>query len=255
MRMKKTSFLPVIIISLFQLAHAQTAPQNQTQTINVGIKDQPCDFINREQASFQDFGNLCKYEKLNTALPDPTLERVGWFGDSITEGWGSGIIGLNPQDTINRGISGQTTPQMRLRFRADVINLKARILHIMAGTNDIAGNTGPTSFERMKDNFRSMCEEAAQNNIKVVIGSILPARAFSWRPGIESAEIIRKFNSWLKSYADSRNFIFVDYHSAMTESDGGLPSIYSIDGVHPTPAGYAVMAKLAREAISKAAGQ
>ncbi len=236
-------------MALFQTVKAQS------QTISVGIKDQPCDFIAGEQATFQDYGNLCKYEKLNFALPAATPERVIWFGDSITELWAKGIIGLNPLDTLNRGISGQTTLQMRLRFRADVINLKPKIVHIMAGTNDIAGNTGPTSFDWMKDQFRSMCEEASQNGIKVVIGSILPARAFSWRPGIAPAESIKKFNSWLKSYAESRGFIFIDYHSAMTEADGGLPKVYSNDGVHPNAAGYAVMAPLAAEAISKVAGQ
>lgn len=217
--------------------------------VTVGIQADPCALVQRSNDLVQDFGGLCKYEKQNKALPAATTRRVVYFGDSITELWRNGIPGLVSSDTINRGYSGQTTAQMKIRFRADVIKLKPRIVHIMAGTNDIAGNTGPTTLERIKDNFRSMFEEAKRHGIRVVIGSVLPARAFSWRPGIRPANTIRTLNAWLKSYAKTMGHEYVDYHSALTENDGGLPLLYSRDGVHPTPAGYAVMRRLAQDAI------
>ena len=238
-----------LILSAVMAVIATTAG---AQTITVGIKDSPCDFINSSNSATQDFGGQCKYEKLNAQLPAPGAQRVVWFGDSITEFMRNGIVGLDPADTINRGISGQTTSQMRVRFHSDVINLRPLAVHIMAGTNDIAGNTGPTSLERMKDAFRSMAEEASANGIKVILGSILPAKRFSWRAGISPAETIRTFNSWLKDYADKKGFIYVDYHSAMVDSQGGLPAQYSNDDVHPNDAGYAVMKPLAAEALARA---
>ena len=238
---------PFVLTTLFAFSTLSFA-----QTITIGIQNNPCDFVVREQAIVQDYGGLCKYEKKNAALPEAGPLRVVWFGDSITELWGGGIKGFVSSDIINRGISGQTTTQMRVRFHQDVISLKPRVLHFMAGTNDIAGNTGPTSVERMKDAVKSMCEEASAKGIKIVIGSILPAKYFSWRPGIKPAESIRSFNSWLKSYAEVNHHVYADYYSALTDNEGGLPVEYSKDGVHPNQAGYAVMAPIASAAITKA---
>jgi len=218
----------------------------------VGIQARPCDSVQGGNNLALDFGGFCKYEAKNMALPRASTKRVVYLGDSITEGWGTNLIGLDQQDTINRGYSGQTTSQMRVRFRADVINLKPRILHFMAGTNDIAGNTGPTTVERIKDTIRSMCEEAQAHGIRVVIGSILPATHFDWRPEVRPAETIRTLNSWMKSYAELKGFIYADYYSALTDAQGGLPRAFSADGVHPNAAGYAVMAPIAAKAINDA---
>ncbi len=205
----------------------------------------PCDQIQGQNNLAQDFGGLCKYEKANAALPPATTNRVVYLGDSITEGWRNLIPGIDPNDTINRGYSGQTTAQMLVRFRADVINLKPKIVHLMAGTNDLAGNTGPTSLEKIKNNIRSMGELARIHNIRVVIGSIPPAKSFSWRPGMKPAEDIRTLNTWLKAFAQMNSFTYVDYHSALTDAEGGLSPEHAPDGVHPTAAAYAIMTNLA----------
>ena len=212
----------------------------------------PCEQIQGQNNLSQDFGGLCKYEQSNAALPATTANRVVYLGDSITEFWRNGIVGLDSKDTINRGYSGQTTSQMLVRFRADVIDLKPRIVHIMAGTNDLAGNTGPVSIDRIKNNIRTMCELAQMHGIRVVIGSILPAKAFNWRPGMKPAEDIKTLNKWLKTYAENSGFVFVDYHSAMTDFEGGLPRLYADDGVHPNQAGYALMWNLAHMGIYEA---
>jgi lysophospholipase L1-like esterase len=177
---------------------------------------------------------------------------VIYFGDSITELWRDGIVGIDPKDTLNRGYSGQTTSQMLVRFRTDVINLKPRIVHFMAGTNDLAGNTGPITFEKIKNNIRSITEFAQMHGIQVVIGSILPAKVFSWRPGMKPAQDIQTMNKWLKTYADNSGFIYVDYYSAMADAEGGLPVELSQDGVHPSPAGYAIMKNIAAAAMRQA---
>ncbi len=230
----KAVLLMFISLSVF----AQTAAMNN-----------PCDQIQGQNNLAQDFGGLCKYEKANAALPPATPNRVVYIGDSITEGWRNAIPGLDPNDTINRGYSGQTTPQMLVRFRADVINLKPKIVHLMAGTNDLAGNTGPTSLDKIKNHFRTMCELAKVHGIRVVIGSIPPAKSFSWRPGLKPAEDIRTLNNWLRTFAETNGFVYVDYHSAMTDSEGGLSAEYAPDGVHPTAVAYALMTKLATEAM------
>lgn len=212
----------------------------------------PCEQIQGNNNLTQDFGGFCKYEKLNGALRPATPNRVVYLGDSITEGWRNGIPGIDPADTLNRGYSGQTTAQMLVRFRADVIELKPKILHLMAGTNDFAGNTGPTSLEKIKNNIRTMTELAQMHGIQVLIGSVLPAKAFSWRPGMKPAGDIRAFNKWLKAYAENSGHVYVDYHSALTDEEGGLPAEYAQDGVHPTAAGYAIMKSLAENAIREA---
>lgn len=212
----------------------------------------PCDLIQGNNNISQDFGGFCKYEKANAALKPATQNRVVYLGDSITEGWKNGIPGIDPTDTINRGYSGQTTSQMLVRFRADVINLKPKILHFMASTNDLAGNTGPTSLEKIKNNIRTMTELAQMHGIRVVIGSVLPAKVFSWRPGMKPAEDIRALNVWLKAYTEKSGHTYVDYYKVLVDSEGGLPSEYAQDGVHPTPASYEVMRTLAEAAIREA---
>ncbi|MGB3152042.1 MAG: SGNH/GDSL hydrolase family protein, partial [Maribacter sp.] len=153
---------------------------------------------------------------------------------------------------INRGISGQTTPQMLLRFRQDVIDLKPEIVVILAGTNDIAGNTGPSTLEMISDNIKGMAELAHANGIKVILSSTLPAYDYPWKPGMEPADKIIALNKMIKTYAEANNHIYLDYFSAMVDDRNGLPKKYAEDEVHPTTEGYKVMEPLVEQAISKA---
>lgn len=175
------------------------------------------------------------------------------MGNSITEGWSN----INPdffsgKPYINRGISGQTTPQMLIRFRQDVINIKPYVVIINAGVNDIAGNTGPSTLEMIEDNISSMAELAKINGIQVIIASVLPAFDFPWKPGLKPAEKIASLNVWLKNYCLINKLIYLDYYSAMVDERKGLNPKFSEDGVHPNDAGYKVMGPLAEKAISGA---
>jgi len=206
-------------------------------------------------AKGQDWPGLERYknENLQVIPPKPNEQRVVFMGNSITDFW----IRISPdffkgKPYIDRGISGQTSPQMLVRFRADVINLKPAVVVILAGTNDIAGNTGPSTLEMIEDNIMSMSELARANGIKAVLSSVLPAYAFPWKPGVEPAEKIAVLNTWIKSYADKNNFTYLDYYSSMVDERKGLKSEYSKDGVHPNAAGYKVMEGLVEKAIAKA---
>ena len=201
----------------------------------------------------QDWANLNRYKVDNTmvGLSQSGENRVVFMGNSITEGW----INIFPDyfsenGYIDRGISGQTTPQMLVRFRADVINLKPAVVTILAGTNDIAGNTGPSTLEMIADNIFSMAELANSNGIKVILCSVLPVYDYPWKPGINPAEKIVKLNEMIKKYADSHEIIYLDYYSSMVDSRNGMKAEYSEDGVHPNKAGYEVMMALCTKAIN-----
>jgi lysophospholipase L1-like esterase len=200
-----------------------------------------------------DFGGLEHFREADVKLAAsaPGDQRVVFMGDSITEGWKLDQS-FPGKPYINRGISGQTTPQMLLRFRQDVIDLQPKVVVILAGTNDIAGNTGPMTLEQTEGNLASMAELASANGIRVVLCSVLPAFDYSWAPGLEPAPKIAQMNAWLRGYATAKGFVYVDYYSAMKDEHGGLPPALSRDGVHPLPAGFAVMAPLAEEGIEKA---
>ncbi|MDY7395450.1 SGNH/GDSL hydrolase family protein [Aureibaculum sp. 2210JD6-5] len=203
----------------------------------------------------QDWPNLNKYKADNVFLgnPHPDEDRVVFMGNSITEGWlrlDSSFF--SNKNYINRGISGQTTPQMLLRFRADVINLKPKAVVILAGTNDIAGNTGPMSFEMIMDNIISMTELAKSNNIKVVLSSVLPAYDYPWRKGLKPNEKIPALNKLIKTYADENDVVYLDYFSPMVDDKNGLQEKFTYDGVHPNKEGYQFMAPLAKVAIENA---
>ncbi|MEO6982555.1 MAG: SGNH/GDSL hydrolase family protein [Edaphobacter sp.] len=213
----------------------------------------------RMEARLNDWPQLGRYRADNAALPPVAAgeQRVVFYGDSITDGWGRGQGGgefFPGKPYVNRGISGQTTPQMVVRFRQDVINLHPAAVVILAGTNDIAGNTGPMTPEMTEDNFRSMADLAKANGIRVVFASILPTRDFPWHKGMEPAPKVRVLNDWLKSYCAEHSFTYLDYYSAMTAEDGGMKPGISKDGVHPNDAGYAIMAPLAQAAIDKTLG-
>ena len=200
----------------------------------------------------QDFGGLCRYETANASLPPATSNRAIFFGDSITELWASRDPDLFTRDVLDRGISGQTTSQMLLRFRADVIDLKPKVVHILAGTNDVAGNTGPTSLARIEGNIASMVELAQSHHISVVLGSVLPAARFPWRPAINPVDSIRTLNAWIEAYAAKRNIPFANYYDAMKDERGGLKEDLGDDGVHPNAKGYAVMRPIALKTVAQA---
>ena len=206
-----------------------------------------------DQQLLTDFANLAKYKEANAKLgpPSPGENRVVFMGDSITEGWH--IDESFPgKPYVNRGISGQTTPQMVLRFRPDVIALQPKVVVILAGTNDIAGNTGPETPAQIEDNIASMADLATANHIRVVLCSILPAFDYPWQPGLTPAPKIIALNTWIKNYAGSKGYVYVDYHTAVKDERDGLPAALSKDGVHPLPPGYSVMAPLAEAGIEKA---
>jgi lysophospholipase L1-like esterase len=153
---------------------------------------------------------------------------------------------------VNRGIGGQTTPQMLVRFRQDVIALKPAVVVILAGTNDIAGNTGPSTPQMIEDNLASMAELARANGIRVVLSSILPVYDYPWRPGLQPAPKIVAINAWMKQYAATHDAVYLDYHSVMADARQGMKADLATDGVHPNVAGYRVMAPLAEKAIADA---
>lgn len=202
-----------------------------------------------------DWADLSRYKEdnLKIGLPAPDENRVVFMGNSITQGW----LDADPdffkgKPYINRGISGQTTPQMLVRFRPDVVNLKPKVVVILAGTNDIAGNTGPSTLEMIEDNIASMVEIAKANNIKVVLCTVLPAYNFPWKPGLKPAQKIVDLNKWIKEYADKNKIVYVDYFTPMADQRNGLKKEYSEDGVHPNLAGYKVMEPLVELAIEEA---
>jgi len=211
-----------------------------------------------EFSDAQDWANLNRFKDENAKLgsPAPGENRIVFLGNSITENWGyRSPVFFSSKPYVNRGIDGQTTPQMLVRFRADVINLKPAVVVILAGTNDIAGNTGPSTIEMIGDNIMSMAELAKANGIKVVLSSILPAFDYPWEPGKNPSGKIVKLNRIIKDYADKRGIVYLDYFQSMVDERNGLKDEFTNDGVHPNAAGYKVMAPLAEEAIAKALNQ
>jgi lysophospholipase L1-like esterase len=221
-----------------------------------GIVCDPCaptivEALRAADPRLTDFGGLCRYRDDDVRLRTSGIRpRVVMFGDSITEGWAKADPGLFRRGVINRGIGGQTSAQMLVRFRQDVIDLKPVALHILAGTNDIAGNTGPTTLETVVANIRSMIELAKAHHIHVILGSVLPAQRFDWAPEQRPAPQIAELNRQLAALARKKDVRFVDYYSAMTNPTGGLDPADAQDGVHPTSAGYAKMRPLVDRAIA-----
>jgi len=202
----------------------------------------------------QDWANLNYYRKANTLLENPAdnEDRIVFMGNSITEFWKN----VHPdffvgKTYVNRGIGGQTTSQMLLRFRADVINLHPKVVVFLGGTNDIAGNTGNVTLDMIEDNIFSMIELARANDIRVVLCSVLPVFDYPWSPGKEPAEKIIELNKALRFYAETHDITFVDFHSPMKDERNGLRLELGEDGVHPNVSGYLIMEPLVEEAISK----
>lgn len=200
----------------------------------------------------QDWPNFTKYKEdnLKLGLPKPGENRIVFMGNSITECWSLIDTAFFKENSfINRGIGGQTTPQMLVRFRADVVQLKTNVVVILAGTNDIAGNTGPSTLEMIEDNLASMVEIAISNNIKVVMCSVLPVYDYPWSPGLQPAQKIVDLNKWIKSYSEKKEVAYADFFTPMADEKNGLKKVYSEDGVHPNLAGYKVMNPIVQKAI------
>ncbi len=226
----------------------------------VGIVADPCPaHPNADGAAtyrhdlLRDFGQLCRYAAANAALT--TRPRVVFAGDSITDNWIGADPGLFTHGIVDRGIGGQTTPQLLVRFRRDVVDLHPQAVHLMIGTNDIAGNTGAATIETVEGNIASMAELARAHGIKVILASIPPAAAFPWARDKRPAPQIAALNTWIAGYATREGFVYVDYHPVLATPEGGMRPGLASDGVHPTPAGYAAMRPLAEAAIRRALGR
>ena len=230
-----------------QQAASQTPP---TETVE-SLKQQ----LDRLQNRMKDWPQLNRYKEANTKVPAPakTENRVVFMGDSITDGWKLDEYFPN-KPYINRGISGQTTPQMLIRFRPDVIALKPKAVVILAGTNDIAGNTGPMTIEMITDNYASMAELAKANGIRVIFSSVLPIHDYGKNKVSErrSPENILKLNEWLKAYCKANGHTYLDYFSKTVDDKGMLKAELATDGLHPNADGYKIMAPLAEAAIQQA---
>jgi lysophospholipase L1-like esterase len=229
-------------------AHAQ-APLPSPQ-----MTDFPCPPPTMKDAKdpARDFADTCRYKSDNAAILKGARPTVVFMGDSITEGWGVGDPSLFSRRVLDRGISGQTSPQMLVRFYQDVVALRPQAVHIMAGTNDVAGNTGASSPDDFKNNIRAMIELARANHIQVVLASIPPAERFPWRPDIQPIERIRQLNTWLRELAGQHKLIYADYYSSLATPSGAFRPELSNDGVHPNSDGYAAMRPIADAALRKA---
>ena len=254
-------FLSAIIFLLLICAgstYAQTPSQDSQECAEAKAKAQRYDVLSK------DWANLNRYREDNTKIAAPAKDenRVVFMGDSITDLWDNpGFGGFFPgKPYVNRGISGQTTPQMLLRFRQDVLALKPKVVVILAGTNDIAGNTGPSTLEMIQDNLASMAELAKASNVRVVLASLLPVcdykQSKDGKQLIQTVrrppEKIRALNEWMKEYAAKNHVTYLDYYSAMVDDKGFLKEGLTYDGLHADANGYAVMGPLAEKAIAAA---
>lgn len=194
----------------------------------------------------QDWPQLSYYQTANKALiaSEKAIEAI-FFGDSITEGWPQ----INPSfftsnNFVGRGIGGQTSPQLLLRFRQDVLGLRPKSIILLAGINDIAQNTGPISLKAIMDNITSMAELARANGVQMILCSVLPANSFPWRPEIIPTQKVIELNQMIKAYAQEKNLVYVDYYTAMVNEEKGLKQSLGYDTVHPNKAGYELMEKI-----------
>ena len=251
---KKLLMSIAIVLSVFVCAAAQPSANDCVE-----VKTQ----LTRAETTLKDWPQLARYHDANAKVVAPTKSeaRVVFMGDSITDSWDDPKFGgfFPGKHYIDRGISGQTTPQMLIRFRTDAIDLHPKVVVILAGTNDLAGNTGPMTLEAIEDNLLSMAELAKGNSIKVVLASILPISDYEQRDGkpiIRSTqrppEKIKALNEWMRSYAEKNKLTYLDYYSGMIDEKGFLKDELSEDGLHPNAKGYAIMAPLAEAAIARA---
>lgn len=248
--------LAALFFSVRTTAHKQRAAQAPDGVVSVAAPSwqRGAYWATVDHQLLIDFGNLARFHgaDLNVGPPAAGENRVVFMGDSITEGWHLDKS-FPGKPYINRGISGQTSSQMLLRFRQDVVDLKPKVVLVLAGTNDFAENTGPVTLEQVEGNIMSMAQLGTANGIRVVLCSVLPSVHFPWHPELpDPAARIAALNKWMKAYVVEKDYIYVDYYSAMKNPAGGLSRGLSPDGVHPSAAGYAIMAPLAQSAIERA---
>ncbi|HET7042242.1 MAG TPA: SGNH/GDSL hydrolase family protein [Gemmatimonadales bacterium] len=209
------------------------------------------------QDAATDWPALGRYREADSLLgpPAPGEPRVVFMGNSITEAWAPLFPTLFPgKPYIGRGISGQTTPQMLLRFHQDVVALAPKVVVILGGTNDIAGNTGPSTLEMIEQNLEAMAEMARAHGIRVILVSVLPVFDYPWKPGLVPAPKIIALNAWMREYAARHDATFLDLHTPMADARGGMREGLATDGVHPNEAGYRLMSTLTAAAIDGALG-
>ena len=245
------SILPLIVLLIAAPVWPQAAAQRSQPT--------PEQIEARRKAEDErlrnDWANLGRYREANAESRPGTATAV-FMGDSITDAWPRHSEQFfSGNSYIGRGISGQTTPQMLVRFQQDVVALRPDVVVINAGTNDIAGNTGPSTVAMITDNLRAMAQLAEAAGIKVVLASITPAYDYPWRPGKEPASKVAAVNQWMKGYCEGHGCVYADYHSAMSDEKGAMKEGLSTDGIHPNEAGYAIMEPIARAAIEQALAQ
>jgi lysophospholipase L1-like esterase len=255
MKLLLFSCLLIVLTTASAFAQGTAQPQPASGCAEITARAE------RAEARLKDWPALGRYHDDNAKVPAPAKneQRVVFMGDSITDGWDNPNSGgfFPGKPYVNRGISGQTTPQMLIRFRRDVIELKPKVVVILAGTNDIAGNTGPTTLAAIEDNLSSMAELAKANGIRVIFSSLLPVSDYEVRDGKPITQTVRRppeqikaLNSWMKDYVARNHLVYLDYYSAMIDDKGFLKDELSDDGLHPNPKGYAVMNPLAEAAIA-----
>jgi len=207
-----------------------------------------------QEQMLKDWPNLTRFRSANATLNSPV--EVVFMGDSITELWSRQLDQFFPgKPYVNRGIGGQTTPQMLLRFQQDVVDLNPKVVVINGGTNDIAGNTGPSTLKMVEDNLKSMTEIAQANGFHVVLASVTPAYDYPWRKGLEPAEKVVELNNWMKGFCLKVGCVYADYFTPMADEKHGMKEGLSVDGIHPTPEGYRIMSPIAEKAIEDASGK
>jgi lysophospholipase L1-like esterase len=249
----------IVALSILMLSGQAAVPPPQSDT---GCPDMAAALqrLLSNDARMRDWPQLARYRDANRTQPAASAARVVFMGDSITDLWQQPRFGgfFPGKDYVDRGISGQTTPQMLIRFRPDVIDLKPKAVVILAGTNDIAGNTGPMTDEEIEGNLQSMAELAKTHGIRVVMASITPTSAYHTaeratpQTTARPMSRIKAINDWMQKYAAANGHVYLDYFSAMVDSSGVMKTELTADDLHPNAAGYAIMAPLAQAAIDRA---
>ena len=243
--------MKLYLTAAFLLFFVSGYTQQQTKELN----SDTLSVFNKKEDFSDDWANLTKYQQENKELPVPAKgeKRVVFLGSSIFERWkvlSSDFFKGKPY--INRGISGQISPQLLIRFQQDVINLKPAVVVILAGSNDIAGNTGHTTYESIMNNIISMTELARANKIQAVLCKYLPVFDYPWRKGMQPAQKIIALNKLIEEYAIKKNIVLLDYFTPFANAQNGQKAEFTLDGVHPNLAGYKIMEKVTDEAIAKA---